>query len=605
MLSEVGKCYEFEIPVIEKDIQRWKEEENFGFLVSAAKRGRSEVKMRDLTMSEHQQFTQAKNKEIKAWIDHHTVRKILRNQLRPEQILRSRWILTWKRDESGNQTAKARIVIIGYEDPDISEISGDAPTLGKDARSLLLQLIASSKWELMSFDVSTAFLKGQGDGRVLGVEVPAEMKEKLGMTEDQVCQLMGGAYGRIDAPLLWFRTLRDTLLELGFKQCPFDACAFSLSGRNQQGKVVRHGVLGIHVDDGLGGGDRVFDAAIQELHARFPFGSLKKRQFVFTGIEMIQESDYSIKLSQTRYVQDIEAISITKERRKELTSEVTEEEITRLRGLNGSIQFAAVHTRPDLSARVGRSQSRVNSATIEDLLEGNRMLHYAKTHSDMYLLIPSIPVDEMTYCVFSDASFATQKDQNSYSGVLIVGTTASLMENQLAIITPTAWSSKKIPRVVRSTLSAEAVSLSNSLDRLSWIRLAWEWFKNSEVNWREPEKILRNCLPAGAVTDCKSVFDSCTKNSIPNCEEHRTTLECLLIRERLGENVKLRWVPSAAQLADCLTKVMDGANLRLCLKSGKYALYDEHQVLRKRADKRESVNWLKEASEAKNDVERC
>ena len=136
--------------------------------------------------------------------------------------------------------------------------------------------------------------------------------------------------------------------------------------------MIRHGVLGIHVDDGLGGGDRVFETAIQELNSRFPFGSLKKRQYVFTGIEMTQESDYSIKLSQTKYVQDIEAISITRERRKEITSEVTEEERTRLRGLNGSIQFAAVHTRPDLSARVGRSQSQVNGATMEDLLEANR-----------------------------------------------------------------------------------------------------------------------------------------------------------------------------------------------------------------------------------------
>ena len=35
------------------------------------------------------------------------------------------------------------------------------------------------KWKLINFDVSTAFLKGEGDGRRLGLEAPPEMAQAL------------------------------------------------------------------------------------------------------------------------------------------------------------------------------------------------------------------------------------------------------------------------------------------------------------------------------------------------------------------------------------------------------------------------------------------
>ena len=42
-----------------------------------------------------------------------------------------------------------------------------------------------------------------------------------------------------------------------------------------------HGILGIHVDDGLGGGDEVFAQAIDQLEKRFLFGS--KRTILHTS----------------------------------------------------------------------------------------------------------------------------------------------------------------------------------------------------------------------------------------------------------------------------------------------------------------------------------
>ena len=80
------------------------------------------------------------------------------------------------------------------------------------------------------------------------------------------------------------------------------------------------------------------------------------------------------------------------------------------------------------------------------------------------------------------------------------------------------------------------------------------------------------------------------------------TLECLVIRQRLQENVLARWVHSRGQLADCLTKSMDASVLRECLKTGRYALFDEQMNLKERATKRSSVGWYHSATKTAYNV---
>ena len=207
-----------------------------------------------------------------------------------------------------------------------------------------------------------------------------------------------------------------------------------------------------------------------------------------------------------------------------------------------------------------------------------------------------LPIDpkNVTYCAFSDASFSCIKHTTAHQGTIIFATTPELLENQKAVVAPVAWYSKKIPRVVRSTLGAEAAALSNSADRLLWIRVLWAWLLNPDCNWKEPEKLLSSENRGGLVTDCKSAYDLLTRTALPQCTEHRTTIECLLIRERLRDNAVVRWVSSQAMLADCLTKTMDSSVLRECLRNGRYVLQDEGHVLKERLTSRERLKWVKE-----------
>ena len=112
---------------------------------------------------------------------------------------------------------------------------------------------------------------------------------------------------------------------------------------------------------------------------------------------MFQHPNKSISLSQSSYVRAIDPIKISPERKKQGDSPVSEEEKQSLRALIGSLQYAAVHTRPDLSSRLSFLQSDINRATVDTLLQGNQTLHEAKKHHDVQITIQAIPKDDLRF----------------------------------------------------------------------------------------------------------------------------------------------------------------------------------------------------------------
>ena len=68
-------------------------------------------------------------------------------------------------------------------------------------------------------------------------------------------------------------------------------------------------------------------------------------------------------------------------------------------------------------------------------------------------------------------------------------------------------------------------------------------------------------------------------------------LEALVVKERLKEGVSIRWVHSAAQMADTLTKDMDTSVLRSFLSLGKCILHDVDEILKQRSDKKMKQQW--------------
>ena len=232
---------------------------------------------------------------------------------------------------------------------------------------LALQCIASHQWAARSFDIRTAFLRGsRQDSRILGIEPPAELRCRMDLNDEEACELLKGAYGLINAPLLWYCELKSTLLGLGFIISPLDPCLFVFSKKcpNHAEPSVIHAVLGIHVDDGIRSGDHHFQQVIKALEAKFPFGCQGQGSFTFTGVNIHQEHNGDILPSQREYTNDIIPIDVNRDRRKNLEIPVNNVELQQLRRFIGSLQNAATNSRPDLSCTLSLLQARVTCATV-------------------------------------------------------------------------------------------------------------------------------------------------------------------------------------------------------------------------------------------------
>ena len=95
-------------------------------------------------------------------MEHAAVEIAHKQGIDPSRVLGMRWILTWKRetDETGEVTGrkpKARLIIKGFQDPDLLKVQRDSPTLGTTGRNLLFAITSLKGWKLAVGDIKTAF----------------------------------------------------------------------------------------------------------------------------------------------------------------------------------------------------------------------------------------------------------------------------------------------------------------------------------------------------------------------------------------------------------------------------------------------------------------
>ena len=132
-----------------------------GFLAARLKR-RSAIEISEKYLSDEDRalFKSAKAVEVDNFIAGKAF-EALPQASRPDksQAVRMRWILTWKIKEDGSRKAKARAVLMGYQDPLYEHRATTSPTTTRQTRQLQMQIAASLKFKARKGDVSGAFLQ--------------------------------------------------------------------------------------------------------------------------------------------------------------------------------------------------------------------------------------------------------------------------------------------------------------------------------------------------------------------------------------------------------------------------------------------------------------
>ena len=63
--------------------------------------------------------------------------------------------------DDGSTKAKARLVVRGFEDPELGSLLTASPTCGRGMYRLAVQLCANRGWIPSCIDITTAFLQGE------------------------------------------------------------------------------------------------------------------------------------------------------------------------------------------------------------------------------------------------------------------------------------------------------------------------------------------------------------------------------------------------------------------------------------------------------------
>ena len=237
----------------------------------------SEVAFSRLSAADKKLFDAAKKSEVSQFISTEAVRACIDKAEEQEgwdsgRIMKARWVLTWKvippeereataEKEKGNpnttvkpdgsKKAKARIVILGFQHPDLEDpkFKTTSPVVSQHTRALILQLITFHQWVIESCDATTAFLQAEGkeEQHRLWTTGVSELCEALGVPPGTLLRILRACYGLTTAPRSFWQDVdkKMTSADITGHKILGDACTWIFLDSQQQ--LI--GVACCHVDD--------------------------------------------------------------------------------------------------------------------------------------------------------------------------------------------------------------------------------------------------------------------------------------------------------------------------------------------------------------------
>ena len=275
--------------------------------------------------------------------------------------------------------------------------------------------------------------------------------------------------------------------------------------------------------------------------------------YTHCGVQLLQNRDGSVILNHAEYCSGIEQINFENRHDGEAISAGEKQQ---LRAVLGALQWRVYQTGPQHGARLSSLQSQLASPTVATLRETNKLVRevYAGRHVPLkYQKLHVQDLEDVTFVAWTDAAVGNRRDLSSSGGYIIAATEPCIREGKASPLNLIGWKSGKLPRVARSSLSAEIQAFSIAEEELMYTRLQWLEMVGHDI----PSKDLASLVPKAPgvlVTDAKSLYDI-IKKGVQNTsglglKEKYSVLDMLSVFQRLEKcKTETRWVHSEAQLA--------------------------------------------------------
>ena len=458
--------------------------------------------------------------------------------------IRSRWVFKAKTDENNTHARyKARLVACGYAQiAGIDYFTVSAPVAAKESIRTVFALAAQQQLKLRQFDFNQAYVNADLDTDVYMLP-PDGLLDVLSPTLDDtqrqllesgraVLHLKKALYGLKQSGRLWYETLRDTLVAIGFKPTETDPCVFV----HADGSIIV-----IHVDDGIIAAqtDEIADRVITQLQQHFTVKDLGVPKH-FVGWTIDHKTDGSILLHQQGYSQSmghtyaagqpLKTTPLLAGGEPDLTGPPGDQKI--YAEMIGSALYATISTRPDASFAVSFLSRFMQNPTKSHVKMARNVIAYLAGTAEYGLHYKR--ADQLTMTVYCDASFATSTEDSrkSRSGYLVcIGDT------------PVVWKSALQPLIAFSTAEAEYIAMSDATRDAMYIRqlLSELGFKiDSPITVFEDNQTAKHMAEEIATKRSKHI-----------------DLRYHYVRHQVAaQRISIEYCPTDSQLADALTKAL-------------------------------------------------
>ena len=545
-------------------------------------------------------FNRAKTKEVSSFLKAAAVRKALNNEelvsaLGSGRIMRARWVLTWKPEDleeakklaitdpnstftkDGLRKAKARIVLLGFEHPDLCrpEFKTASPVQSMVGRHLLYLMACVRGWTLEGLDLATAFLQTQPTeaDRDLWTRGVTELRAALGLGEDGIMKVMKNIYGSTTAPRGLWLDLHKRLASIGGTPLIGERCLW-IQERDPAGHPRVIGLMGGHVDDFHRCGDdtsQEWMAVKEKINNLYDWGTAKRNSYRHAGTDVTANKNakgqVEITVNQNYYIEGLADIEIKPDRMRNEFAELSGQEIQACRATLGSLQWLALQTQPQLAARCNLLVSELShKKNMQVAIEIQQLVcEVRRENYELYFRKPDGVESwhDVVFVTFCDQAHTNRPKLDSTGGLLSVASGRPAVQGKVTFMAPLAWRAWKLQRKAISSNDAEVQACLEGEDmnfrlRVLWCELNGMSIKHdviqNKVAWAEE---LARMVKGIVATDSRGGFDAVMYNESPllGLSNTRAALQALQLREALVRAAtELRWLASDYDLGDALTK---------------------------------------------------
>lgn len=393
---------------------------------------------------------------------------------------------------------------------------------------LIFALKVIKQYEMIQFDVTTAFLNG-----LLDEDVYMIPPDGIACPKGKVLKLNKSLYGLKQSPRCWQMRFDNILVSLGLKATQADPCLYTGEYRGQEVHLI------IYVDDGLAiaRDKHTLSLLIGDIAKEIRIKVIETK--VFVGFE-IETTKHEIRLHQKKYIDSmLEKYNMSTctsaptpmNNPQDLNESKDDEPITSApyRELVGSLNYSACVCRPDITYAVSVLSRYLHKPLDKHWTAAKRVLRYLKGSATLGISFQHTP--KVNIECYSDADWAgdTAK-RRSTSGMLITIAGGGII-----------FKSKLQKLVAMSTAEAEYTACSLATREIIWV------------------KTLLNELNVPIASTTLLVDNQAALKLVHNPEFHSRTKHFDIRMHSIREHHKmglfqLNYVPTKNQQADVLTK---------------------------------------------------